>query len=54
MGEGRFYLRLQAETLTAEIARQAVEAGWGLRELTPERHDLERLFVELTSGEEAA
>ena len=54
LGEGRFHLRLQAETSTAEIARQTVEAGWGLRELTPERHDLERLFVELTSGEEAA
>lgn len=54
LGEGRFRLRLEPSASTPEIARHAVEADWGLRELTPERHDLERIFVELTSGEEAA
>ncbi len=52
LGEGRFRLRLKPSASPSEIARLAVEAGWGLRELTSERHNLERLFVELTSGDE--
>jgi len=51
--KGRFHLHLESETSLSEIAQRAVEAGWGLRELTPEYHDLERLFVEITSKEEA-
>ncbi len=54
LGKGRFRLRLEPSASLPVIARHTVEAGWGLRELTPERHDLERVFVELTSGEEAA
>ncbi len=54
LGKGRFRLRLEPSASLPVIARQTAEAGWGLRELTPERHDLERIFVELTSGEEAA
>ena len=28
------------------LARALVEGGWGLRELTPERTDLERIYFE--------
>jgi len=34
-----------------EIARQAVERGWGLIELAPHGHTLEEVFVQLTCGE---
>jgi len=36
------------------LARQAVESGWGLLELTPRRSSLEDLFVALTTSDEAA
>jgi len=51
LGAGRFLLQPQPGTSPTEIARVAVESGWGLRELTPQRHDLERVFVELSRGE---
>ena len=38
----------------AEVARQAVQNGWGLSELTPERKSLEQIFVELTASDEPA
>jgi ABC-2 type transport system ATP-binding protein len=47
---GRFRLRLAAGFAAAELARHAVQAGWGLRELTPQRADLEQVFLRLTSG----
>jgi ABC-2 type transport system ATP-binding protein len=34
-----------------DIATRAVEKGWGLLELTPERHSLEEIFVRITSGD---
>lgn len=37
-----------------ELARQAVEAGLGLRELTAERSDLERVFFDLIGAEDRA
>ncbi len=50
--EGRFRLQLQAGSDTrSAIAQAAVESGWGLLQLQREERDLERIFVELTSGE---
>ncbi len=50
-GDEAFRLRL-GDALTAEqVARIAVEQGWGLRELTPERRSLEQIFVDITAGD---
>lgn len=50
---GRFRLRLQPAADPAPLlVERACQEGWGLYELTPERDDLERLFVELTVGRE--
>ncbi|MDH5407279.1 MAG: ABC transporter ATP-binding protein [Gammaproteobacteria bacterium] len=43
----------QGENPAEEIAKQAVNANWGLRALTPERKSLEQIFVEITSAEQA-
>lgn len=52
LGDGRFRLQLEAGTDTrSAIAQAAVESGWGLLQLQREERDLERIFVELTSGE---
>ncbi len=56
LGEGpagwRWRLHFDPERDPAEeLARRAVEQGWGLRELTPERLSLEEVFVELTQQE---
>ncbi len=49
---GRFRLQLQPGSDTrSAIAQAAVESGWGLLQLQREEGDLERIFVELTSGE---
>jgi len=37
-----------------DLARQVVAAGLGLRELTAERSDLERVFFDLIGAEEPA
>ncbi len=50
-------LRLQVSDAAAaadDLARAAVENGWGLRELIPERRTLEQVFVALTAGEAEA
>jgi ABC-2 type transport system ATP-binding protein len=49
---GRFRLQLQpGSDPRSAIAQAAVESGWGLLQLQREERDLERIFVELTSGE---
>jgi ABC-2 type transport system ATP-binding protein len=49
---GRYRLQLQpGSDSRSAIARAAVESGWGLLQLQREERDLERVFVELTSGE---
>lgn len=50
----RFRLQLAPAGSPAEIARQVVEAGWGLLQLTPDDNDLERIFMDLTRGRDAA
>ncbi len=49
-----FRLRTGAQPDAAAIARQAVEAGWGLKELTPERTGLEQIFLQHTAGDSHA
>jgi ABC-2 type transport system ATP-binding protein len=54
-GPGRFRLRLDpAATSPRAIGEHAVEAGWGLEELTPERGSLEQVFVAVTAREPEA
>jgi ABC-2 type transport system ATP-binding protein len=54
IGDGRFLLHLEPGAQPADIARFAVEAGWGLRELTLQRPSLEQVLVELTAQEDVA
>lgn len=51
LSEHRFRLHFAGASPAEAIAEQACEHGWGLRELTPERRNLEQLFVELTAGD---
>ena len=54
LAAGRWRVHFDPERDPAEeLARRAVEQGWGLRELTPERLSLEEVFVELTREEPA-
>ncbi len=51
MGGGRFRILLTAHGTPETLAEQLVTGGWGLRELTPERRDLEQIFTRLTAQE---
>lgn len=48
---GCFDLWLQPEYEIEQLSAALVGAGWGLRELTPQRRTLEQIFVDLTTGE---
>ena len=50
LSPGRFGLRLGPDAAVATIAQRLVESGWGLRELTPQRHDLGRVFLNIVGG----
>lgn len=52
LGGDRFLLHLKEGGEPADIARHLVEAGWGLRELTPQRPSLEQVLVDLTAQDE--
>lgn len=53
-GDGRFRLRYRAEQDSVdELVRRAVNEGWRLRELTPERRTLEEIFVAITQAEDS-
>ena len=49
--EFRVFCR-ESEAFAEAFALVAVENGWGLRELRPEQHSLEEIFVQLTCAEE--
>jgi ABC-2 type transport system ATP-binding protein len=54
LGEGRF--RVHAPDLEArgeKLATAAVQNGWGLYELSPERLTLEQIFVDITTTEQS-
>jgi hypothetical protein len=44
--DGMLRINLTPGLPPSALARALVEAGWGLRELTPERTDLERVYFE--------
>lgn len=44
-----FRVTLKPDTDIAELAKQMVERGWGLRELTQETLSLEQIFMQATS-----
>ncbi len=48
---GRFRIHFDEQDPAEAIAERAVNEGWGLTELTPERRSLEQIFVELTCSE---
>ncbi len=55
LGEGRFKIHTaQLEQQAEALAIAAVENGWGLYELMPERLTLEQIFVDITTTETAA
>ncbi|MCF6211633.1 MAG: ABC transporter ATP-binding protein [Gammaproteobacteria bacterium] len=54
--DGAFLLRpadggANTGTTAEQVAQIAVEQGWGLCELTPERRSLEQIFVDITTGD---
>jgi ABC-2 type transport system ATP-binding protein len=52
LGEGRFRVHYKPDEDPAEaLVARAVQHGWGLRELTPERMSLEEIFVDITRTE---
>jgi ABC-2 type transport system ATP-binding protein len=53
VGDRRYRLQLNAQADTAALSEALVQAGWGLSELVPEYHDLERTFTRLTTTEVA-
>jgi ABC-2 type transport system ATP-binding protein len=54
LGEDRFRVVLEPGRGPEDLAREAVESGLGLRELTAERSDLERVFFDLIGAEDRA
>jgi ABC-2 type transport system ATP-binding protein len=55
LDEGRIRISHARDANPAEsIAGCAVDGGWGLLELTPERKSLEQIFVDLTAADEPA
>jgi ABC-2 type transport system ATP-binding protein len=50
VGDGVYRLGIAPGTDLGELACRVCTAGWGLRELTPERRSLERIFVDLVTG----
>ena len=50
--DGRLRVRHAPESSPAEaLAEAAVQGGWGLQELVPERRSLEEIFVDITTEE---
>jgi len=46
-----FELWLHSGYEVSLLSASLINAGWGLKELTPQRRSLEQIFVELTTGE---
>ena len=52
--EFRLHHDSNSERLAESVARAALDSGWGLEALIPERRSLEQIFVEITSADEAS
>jgi ABC-2 type transport system ATP-binding protein len=53
LGEGRYRVfHHHHENPAAELARLAIQSGWPLLELTPERRSMEEIFLEITQTEQ--
>ena len=51
LGAGRFRIVGEDPSLTERLLSQAVEQGWMLRELSPQRTNLEQIFMSLVYSE---
>ncbi|MEY4684661.1 MAG: hypothetical protein RLZ25_1120 [Pseudomonadota bacterium] len=52
LGEGRYRVfHHHHQNPAPELARLAIESGWALLELTPERRSMEEIFLEITQTE---
>jgi ABC-2 type transport system ATP-binding protein len=49
---GAFRVQVSGPESISRVARRLVEAGWGLREMTPQTANLEQVFLALTVGDE--
>ena len=54
LADGRFRIHHTDTNPVEALVEQAVSKHWRLSELTPERHTLEQIFIELTCSEEHA
>lgn len=54
LADGRWRVELAAGAGPDALATAAIERGWGLLELTPERRSLEQIFVAATTRDTAA
>ena len=54
MEDGRIRIDYTGDSPAEALVEQAVSGGWRLQELTPERHTLEQIFIQLTTGEAGA
>jgi gliding motility-associated transport system ATP-binding protein len=53
LGAGRFRVRLAPGVSSAELARSLIIQGLGLLELSPEKGDLERVYLEVTGAKDS-
>ncbi len=53
LDDGRIQLDYHGDSPAEALVEQAVARGWRLQELTAQRHTLEQIFIELTTGEAA-
>ncbi len=52
LDQRRFRIRHSRQDTATRLAEQAVNKGWGLRELSPEHRSLETVFMELTQNQD--
>ena len=51
LDDGRMRIDFTGDSPAEALVEQAVAGGWRLQELTAERHTLEQIFIELTTGD---
>ena len=49
--DGRVQLDYSGDSPAEALVEQAVANAWRLQELTAQRHTLEQIFIELTTGD---